>query len=762
MLVACLAAAACVYPISRNIQYDHSVRALFASDNPRLLTYESVVEDFRADAICLAVYTDPQLLSPEGMARLRDFTLQLRQVDGVLEASSLAEMRRPSLAYLPRSLAEWFQTPGVDRDALRGEVLGCDMYVDQFIGSDGETAAVMLLLDREAMATGKIEETLAKLRELAAAHPQQARVVGTPVMISDTYAYLDQDSWVLTYVSSIAMMLVILVLFWNVRWMILPILIVQITLVWTQATMVACDAQLSIIGSMTTALITVIGIATAIHLAVRFREESSLCASPAIALEQTLMKVAPAIFWTSATTAAGFGSLAVSRVTPVRSFAVIMGAASMYVAVACFMLVPGGALISRLRPAPRTTPGGDKLAIALGGLVRFVTRHTIITALATALLLGFAGAGFQWLKVETDFTRNFREDSPLLEGYRFVETRLGGAGLIDLVFDTPDRLDPAFLDKVRSAEEQLRQIPGVTKVTGLTDFLDFIDESVPSQASSLTAFLPKGPSLEARISLLRALTPRLLDSFWNRDKERMRVVLRVREQQTVSGKNELLESIESTARATLGDSASVTGLYVLLVYLIDSLLADQWLSFGVSCVAILAMAAVAFRSLRLGFVAFVPNLVPITIVLGAMGWLGLSINVATAMIGSISMGLVVDFSIHYLNRFRQELKGGADFYTALWRTHRSTGQAMVFANLALTLGFCVLVFSNFVPTIHFGLLVSIAILGGLVGNLVLLPVLLRLVYWVGRPKDSDMRPEGDGLLEDAMRLDETQPAVVER
>jgi hypothetical protein len=206
----------------------------------------------------------------------------------------------------------------------------------------------------------------------------------------------------------------------------------------------------------------------------------------------------------------------------------------------------------------------------------------------------------------------------------------------------------------------------------------------------------------------------------------MLLQLRVREQQTVEGKRRQLERVERIASAAMG-RAEVTGLYVLLVHLIDNLLGDQVLSFAISAFAIILMTWAAFRSVPLGVIGFMPNVVPIVLVVGVMGWLGWKINVATAMIGSISMGLTVDFSLHYLNRFRQERRLGRSVADAVDATHRSTGKAMVFANLALMLGFSVLVFSQFVPTIHFGMLVSVAILGGLVGNLVLLPVQIRLL-----------------------------------
>ena len=732
--VVCLAVTALLYPISRDIQYDQSVRSLFAEDDPRLLAYESIIADFGGDATCLAGYTDAELLSAEGLGRLATFAAQLEEVPGVESVTSLADLPRPGAPYLKRSLAQWFATPGIDLPALRREVLESELYADQFVSRDGLTGAVLIMLDRQAMASGDFEESLQRLRRIAAENPQPARIVGTPVMISDTYRHLAEDSWVLTYVSNLAMMIVILFLFRNLRWVVLPILVVQVTLVWMRALMAVTGVQLSIVGSMTTALVTVISIAIAIHIAVRYREETETDHDEVGGLERTLTKVLPAVFWTCATTAVGFGALGVSRVLPVVNFAFVMAAASLFVGLASLLLVPGGVLLGRFRSAPLRTPGEETLVTGLGGVVRFVQRHSALTAVLVLGLLAVAACGFRWLRVETDFTHNFRSDSPILQGYRFVEERLGGAGVVELGFDAPESLTQEFLDRVRDCERQLRSIDGVTKVIGLTDFLDLFDRSVPIPAGGLSAWFSGDRTLDFQLRLLRFFKPEVLDGLWNEERGRMRLVLRVRERQTMRGKNRLVESIEQTARAALGEPVAATGLYVLLVYLIDSLLGDQYLAFGVSSFGILLMTTIAFRSLWLGLVAFLPNLIPIIAVLGTMGWLGIPINVATAMIGSISMGLVVDFSIHYLNRFLQERSAGADVATAIAATHRSTGKAMVFANLALMLGFSVLVFSNFVPTIHFGMLVSVAILGGLLGNLLMLPVLLRLVYAVPRSK----------------------------
>jgi predicted RND superfamily exporter protein len=136
---------------------------------------------------------------------------------------------------------------------------------------------------------------------------------------------------------------------------------------------------------------------------------------------------------------------------------------------------------------------------------------------------------------------------------------------------------------------------------------------------------------------------------------------------------------------------------------------------------------IAFRSVPLGLLLLIPNLFPIVVVIGTMGWIGLPVNIATAMIASVSLGLTIDSSIHYVSGYRLARAEGKSFVEAIKSTHQGVGLALVFANLALVAGFTVLTLSHFIPLVYFGVLVSVAMLGGLIGNLVLLPLLLRLV-----------------------------------
>jgi uncharacterized protein len=166
---------------------------------------------------------------------------------------------------------------------------------------------------------------------------------------------------------------------------------------------------------------------------------------------------------------------------------------------------------------------------------------------------------------------------------------------------------------------------------------------------------------------------------------------------------------------------------VLLTFLIESLLRDQIVSFGLCVVLVVVIMVLAYHNLRIALISLVPNIFPILLVVGAMGWLGVPVNVGTAMIAAVSMGLTIDASIFYLYGYRRMRAAGRPLAEALRETHQGFGRALVFGTLALVIGFSVLAMSRFIPLVYFGVLVSLAMLGGLIGNLLLLPLLLPLV-----------------------------------
>jgi predicted RND superfamily exporter protein len=243
--------------------------------------------------------------------------------------------------------------------------------------------------------------------------------------------------------------------------------------------------------------------------------------------------------------------------------------------------------------------------------------------------------------------------------------------------------------------------------------------------------------INAGMQTMRVRLPELLEITYAAEidapasERALRIMLRARERQPAAQKQQIIDQVVAIVNEEIDKgtfpAGEVTGFFVLLTNLVESVVRDQWRTFAVALVGIGVTMFLAFRSIRFALVALVPNGIPILMVMGLMGWLGLRINMGAAMIAAVSVGLSVDSSIHYITAFRRELAARRDVLGALSVVQDSVGRAVVFSTLALVIGFGVLCTSRLIPIVYFGVLVSISMIGGLLGNLFVLPLLLRIV-----------------------------------
>lgn len=713
-----VAAAAAWLPAQR-LEFDRAIDNMFAPNDPLLPPFRLLKRTFGGDEVVLAAYVDPHLLSAEGLKRLGQLTRQLEQVDGVQGVISLSS--------LPVAIAG---------DLTRSNNRVLDLFEGYLIGEDRQTTAAVCLLapHTEAISRGA---TIERLRAIIAAHDRTGVLAGEPVMVVDGFDYVQQDGRLLQQTSTLLLALVIVVCFRSLRWVLVPLAIVQATMLWTQAVLVMGRWQLSMVSSMLAAIVTVIGVAGAMHVIVRFREIRQQGEVPARALAMAGAFVAVPLLWSCLTDAGGFGALLAGSVGPVRDFGLMMAIGSLLVPFSVALLLPGLALFGSFDADPRRMWGESHLDVGLERLLSIILRRPWTYGLICFVIAVAISAGGYRMEVETDFTRNFRQNSPIVTSYRFVESRLGGAGVWDIILPAPAKLDFEYLRRVRRLEERLRsevmvedeagqRVPGLTKVLSLTDALD----AGPIKLESLPAPL-RDSALALATSQVQQQLPVIARALLGEDPEHpgqhyFRIMLRARERQPSAAKLQIISTVRQISREEFPE-AEVTGFFVLLTNLINSLLSDQWLTFAVATAAITPMLLIALRSIPLTLIAFVPNALPITMVMGLMGWLGFPINMGAAMIAAVSIGLSVDSSLHYLMDFKRLREEGHSMHEVLHALHQSVGRAAVFSTLALIIGFSALAQSQFVPTIYFGVLVSLAMLGGLVGNLVMVPLLLVLV-----------------------------------
>ncbi len=749
LLVLAVVMTAVAWPISRRLKFDYSIEAMYAKKDPHLQDFQASRAAFGGDEFLIVAYEEPNLFEPDSNAlteaaarRIEKFAEKLNQIPG---------LNADSTQHLAKALKFPYGRARI-REITEGTLQGDRSRV---------TAIVLRVLPGAKSPVSR-DETIARVRQVAAEHDPPAMVVGEPAQMNDMFRYVQEDGRNLFWVSLALLAFVLLVLLQKLRWVILPVVVVIASIIWTEAFLVLSGLQLSMVSSILNSLMTIIGVQSTMHISLTFRQQHRSL-PPIEALRKTLIEVASPIWWLVVTTSFGFGVLYCSHINPVASFGIMMAIGSMVMLAAVLMFLPGIVLYGELGSEPPPTASDRRVAAVLGQITRTVEQHPRKVLGGSLALVAVASVGFLWLRVETDFSKNFRENSPIVQALKYVEKRLGGAGSWEVNFSAPETLTDEYIDKVRDFAERLRGEFGVSleeiaatddsgkelmhhkgrlsKVIAITDGLDQIKLPFVSMTS------------ETRLNILKGLQAEFVNSLYNPSTKRMRILLRGYERQPAETKLQLITEVERLAQETFPDTnaeavgdepkqspdlrAKSTGLYVLLSFLIDSLLDDQWTSSWMATVGMTAMVWYAFRSLPIGLMSLLPNLFPNVLVIGMMGWVGLPINIATAMIACVSMGLTVDTSIIYLDGYQRARARGMRVNEALQETHSDIGRSLVYSNFALMAGFSVLSLSHFIPLVYFGLLISLSMLGGLIGNLVFLPLLLG--WWDGRKEAREDR-----------------------
>jgi len=727
---------------SRRLEFVRSIDTMFDRTDPALVPYRRMLRAFGSSEVVLAAYVDPDLFSPSGIERLRALTDTLAALPGIASATSLADTP------LGNRIIETDTSP-----TARRLVALLEGYA---VGTDHRTAAVVCVL--KPPASGPSQKSAAAQQDLRADAIDRLRAVmaglpsgtvaGEPVMLRDGFAMLKRDGNLLGTASAVLAGAVLLLSFRSLRWLAVPLAVVLLALWSTRGVLAVIGLKLTMVATMLSAMVTVVAIATVVHVIVEFRRQRDDGLPPAAAIERTISILFWPVVGSIATDVIGFGSLIASRVGPVHDFGIMTSVGAVMVLVAAALVIPFLTLWGRYDTDPQRAWGEGVLELGLDGLVRRIVRHPGPILFASTLLVAAAVAGMRWLEVETDFTRNFRRSSPVVASYDMVESRLGGAGVWDILLPAGEAIDGNVLGAMARLEQRLRTevtvpdsdgrpVPALTKVMSLADVMAAVS---PISLESLQSTRLGNWLVTGALEMIQSQVPQLSRTFIGRDPDDgstwLRVMLRAHERQPATQKRAIIDQVnrivaeEFPARADR-PAGEVTGFFVLLAQLVQRMLSDQWLTFCLAAGGIFLLLAASFRSPLIAAVALVPNALPIFVVLGLLGWAGERINMGTAMIAAVSMGLSVDSSIHYLASFRRRLASGQPIAAALETAHQTAGRAMIFSTLALVVGFLALTTSGFIPTVSFGALSCLTLTGGLLGNLVVLPVLLSLLApWI--------------------------------
>lgn len=730
------------------LRVNRELAAMFAPDDPVLKDYRNLQSTFGGHVVVMLVYED-DLWSSAGVRRNRQWSAAVESIEGVAGVLSVAKLvdvfayLRPSLPFSNRTepalldredpVAEQF------RDLFEGYTHGPDQ-------SGQSTASIVAMIDPQLAS-----QAVGSLRMLSQEMGSEAVLVGEPVLLEDAFDLIVADGRRLAIGTISLLCFVIVVSLQDLRIVLLSALSITWSTVTTRAAMVGLGIEMSLVSTILIAIVAVIVVAAVMHLGVqRFRGAATA--------ERVLASLAIPIALTCLTDAAGFASLMVSEVRPVTQFGVMTATAALSVMLSLVLFAPAmmslpDELSSRwVRQASRVdreVAMATRYHDALRAMASWsVERRGVLSVLAVvAVVLG--GFYVSRLTTNTSFLKNFRADSPIVSAYVRIEERLGGAGVMDVMIPAPDRITPEFLNRVRELEDRLRSIRvGSQQDVRLTKVLSLADADAVAAQVTMLSFVSPDVRLAGMRSAIPTFAEALLtfpnpvDDHSSQSEQRseqpseppsqprwLRIMLRTQEDLSGPDKTALTEAVRNEVGSSTWNAPRrpvVTGYSVLMANLVNSLVRDQWWALTTAWLFVGIILWWSTRRFGEMIAALVVNTIPILVVLSFTGLFGGELDLGSAMIGAVSIGLSIDGSVHFLSGYHRRLHRGHRAAESAIESAADLGTPILLASLALVIGFAVLITSPFVPTSTFGLLVSVTLALSSIANLTLLPALVSV------------------------------------
>ncbi len=634
------------------------------------------------------------------------------------------------------------------------------------------------------------------VRDVVAKYQDKAQIFvgGITMITADMISFIKKDLMIFGSGVLVFMVLVLAVIFRSVKFVVIP-MATCLSAVFLMLGLISwLDWRLTVMSSNFVALLLIISLAIIIHLVVRYREYAN--EQPTWTQQQlvqaTVVFMAKPCLYTTLTTIVAFASLVVSDIRPVIDFGWMMTIGLVFALILAFVLLPAGLMLLPREQSNSNSVVKDSSKPLTAYCASAVEKYGPMVWLLSGVFAVLAVWGLTRLQVENRFVDYFHESTEIYQGLSLIDNKLGGTTSLDIIinknavpviavpeipeasdeeeedpfadmaaledeFAADDDEDPAdefdfeedpLLEMEDTTEEvetsYWMTVAGLQQLEKIHDYLDSLPEV--GKVQSLAILYKVGKDINGGLNdfelavMDRSLSPEIrsvLTEPYLNGTEQARITLRVIDTYPGLSRFELVKRIQQhlTHDLNLDDEHyRMTGLLVLYNNMLKSLFSSQIVTLGAVFLGIMIMFLVLFRSLSVAVVAIIPNMLAAVVILGGMGLAGIPLDMMTITIAAITVGIGVDDTIHYIHRFKTEVVKDGNYMAAMHRSHRSIGRAMYYTSVIIVFGFSIMVLSEFIPTIYFGILTGLAMFAALAGALFLLP---KLILWV-KPFKTDM------------------------
>ena len=722
---------------ARGLTFDTSIEVWFVEDDPDLVSYRSFIDAFESDQIVVMAWEDPELWTDEGLRFLYDSSIAAEGILHVRHVRSIATLMdvvsEPGMLttrpyYDPENPPQPMQ--------LREWILSNDLIKGSLVSVDGQVPAMILAVDHlidEPGAKLVLAQAIRELGETMEAERGVHVAMAGPTMLDDAFfRHTRRDSFTIMPLMALVIIVSMLALFRTWRALLLPLSVVGIACLWVAGFMGLMGYRVTIIHTVIFPLVMGVGIASSIHVLSRTITLRAAGGTPDEAAQGALRYLLAPCFYTAATTVAGLASLMFATLAPLRQFGILASVGVF----SAFLLTYGlGPSLLPLMRTPENQAAGlarlwawwDAQLLKLADMSQ--SHGKVVLLVSLALLVGSL-IGLKDLRIGNNPLEYYKTDDPVRVDLEFVDERLAGTGSVEVLVETGEvdgLKEPEVLRKIEEVEAFLDGLEGIGATISIVEFLKELRQAQRGGADE-DRILPATRAEVAQLLLL-VDNPEEIERLVDFDYSRARIQGTIK----LSYSDALTRNVDAL-EAKIADvfqpplSASATGTSKLIANMNDYLLRSAIVSMGAAFVIVLFFMMLALRSVRLGLFAMIPNLLPIGMVLGLMGWVGIRLDPGTTMIAAVALGLVVDDTLHFLHHFRDRIHAGDSIHDATHDTLHHTGRAIAMTSVILCAAFWLLLGASFMPNIFFGLLCGTAIALALVANLVVLTAALALFH----------------------------------
>ena len=752
---------------SKNFRLDASSDTLLIEGDPDLKYLNEISERYGAKEFLVLTYTpNGEMISSESIKNLLSLKQEIQKLDWVYNVITLLDI--PLLNSTDQPLLERLKNfkslKDNDVDKIRGfqEIKNSPVFRNFVISEDGKTSGIIVYLkprekNKEFKNKQELEkykdqikkqnhENILEIREVIKNFNKIGKIHlgGIPMIADDMMTFIKNDIIVFGLGVLIFIIATLWFVFRKLIWIIVPISSCFFSVIIMMGLLGLVGWKVTVISSNFIAMMLILTMAMNIHMSTRFLQLSKKFPNKTKTsiIVMTTSNMYWPILYTVLTTICAFLSLIFSEIKPIIDFGWMMTMGLLTSFIITFTLLP--TLLNFIKSSNINIKKDQKSKFTyfLGNFA--IDKKNIIFG-TTVIIIILSITGISKLEVENSFINYFNKNTEIYKGMKLIDEKLGGTTPLEVILKFPknkeeksnDDFEDDWGDEEQNNDKYWFTKDKIDKINNVHNYLDSLEpvgkvlsfSSIIEVATQLNNNKPLG-TLEMGVLYSKipdTIKKEIVDPYISITDSEARISLRIKDSLEDLRRNDLINKINFDLEDKLGlrkDEFKLGGVLILFNNLLQSLFKSQILTLGFVMVGIFIMFIILFRNIKLSLIGVVPNFIAAFFILGIIGLAGIPLDMMTITIAAITIGIAVDNSIHYIYRFKEEFSKIKNYEKTLRVCHSTVGVAILNTSITIVFGFSILVLSNFIPTIYFGIFTGIAMLLAMISVLTLLPSLL--------------------------------------